>query len=116
MCCPNTTGLLRGYSIASGKGIILAETTAGGNVVQRQGYVFLRRAVGALVRPNKGSSGRTVCHYLLRGYFIVGATFRLQFVGNGEVVGSDVRVDAGCHAFTLVRGIEAVNLFEVASV
>ena len=55
------------------------------------------------------------CH-LLRGYFIEGTPCRLYFIGDGEVVGSDVRVDARCHAFTLVRGIEAVNLFEITSV
>ena len=60
--------------------------------------------------------GHTDRHHLLRGYFIVGAAFRLQLVGDSEVVGSDVRVDARCHAFALVRGIKAVNLFEITSV
>jgi len=75
-----------------------------------------RCASWVFYRDMMGRSGHTVRRYLLRGYFIVGATFRLQFVGDGEVVGSDVRVDAGCHAFTLVRGIEAINLFEITSV
>ena len=34
----------------------------------------------------KSGGGRTVRHHLLRGYFIVGATFGLQFIGDGTVV------------------------------
>ena len=49
----------------------------------------------------KVRSGRTRRRHLLRG-FIVGAAFRLQFVDDSELVGSEFSMGAGFHAFTLV--------------
>ena len=63
----------------------------------------------------KVRGGRTRRRHLLRG-FIVGAAFRLQFVDDSELVGSEFSMGAGFHAFTLVWGIEALHLFEVSSV